>query len=94
MGGKNTRKTVINEELSEKQQKMYDEWLSHIKAIYGEYGLFTWKITPNGIGSGIVVYSHKTRTELDLTDTIQRTILQINKQGRGTTPAGGLSGGT
>jgi hypothetical protein len=33
-------------------------------------------------------------TELDLTDTIQRTILQINKQGRGTTPAGGLSGGT
>ena len=68
MGGKNTRKTVIHEELSEKQQKMYDEWLSHIKAIYGEYGLFTWKITPNGIGSGIVVYSHKTRTELDLTD--------------------------
>lgn len=33
-------------------------------------------------------------TEQDLTDTIQRTILQINKQGRGTTPAGGLSGGT
>jgi len=47
---------------------MYDEWLSHIKAIYGEYGLFTWKITPNGIGSGIVVYSHLTKTELDLTD--------------------------
>ena len=33
-------------------------------------------------------------TDNDLTDTIQRTILQINKQGRGTTPAGGLSGGT
>jgi len=33
-------------------------------------------------------------TDQDLTDTIQRTILQINKQGRGTTPAGGLSGGT
>jgi hypothetical protein len=48
---------------------MYDEWLSHIKAIYGEYGLFTWKITPNGIGNGIVVYSHHTKTELDLTDT-------------------------
>jgi hypothetical protein len=47
---------------------MYDEWLSHIKAIYGEYGTFTWKITPTGIGSGIAVYSHKTRTELDLTD--------------------------
>lgn len=68
MGGKNTRKTVIHEELNEKQQKMYDEWLSHIKAIYGEYGTFTWKITPTGIGSEIAVYSHKTRTELDLTD--------------------------
>jgi len=32
---------------------MYDEWLAHIKAIYGEYGLFTWKISPTGIGSGI-----------------------------------------
>jgi hypothetical protein len=47
---------------------MYDEWLSHIKVIYGEYGLFTWKITPTGIGSEVVVYSHKTKTELDLTD--------------------------
>jgi hypothetical protein len=68
MGGKNTRKTTINVELNDKQQKMYDEWLSHIKAIYGEYGLFTWKITPNGIGSEIVVYSHLTKTQLDLTD--------------------------
>jgi hypothetical protein len=47
---------------------MYDEWLSHIKSIYGEYGLLTWKITPNGIGSDISVYSHNTRTELVLTD--------------------------
>jgi hypothetical protein len=69
MEEKNTRKTVIHEELNEKQQEIYDEWLSHIKAIYGEYGLFTWKITPNGIGNGIVVYSHHTKTELDLTDT-------------------------
>lgn len=61
-------KTTIHEELNEAQQKKYDEWLSHIKAIYGEYGLFTWKITPTGIGSKIVVYSHTTKTELDLTD--------------------------
>jgi len=33
-------------------------------------------------------------SDSDLTDTISRTILQINKMGRGTTPAGGLSGGT
>ena len=62
-----TNKT-IHEELNDKQQAMYEEWISHIKAIYGEYGLFTWKITPNGIGSGISVYSHHTKTELDLTD--------------------------
>jgi hypothetical protein len=47
---------------------MYDEWIGHIKAIYGEYGTFTWKVTPTGIGSGLAVYSHKTKTELDLTD--------------------------
>ena len=67
MGEKNMNK-IIHEELNEVQQKKYDEWLSHIKAIYGEYGLFTWKITPTGIGSDIVVYSHNTKTELDLTD--------------------------
>ena len=33
-------------------------------------------------------------TEQSLTDTITDTILRINKMGRGTTPAGGLSGGT
>ena len=68
MEEKNTRKTVIHEELNEKQQKMYDEWLSHIKAIYGEYGHFTWKITPNGITSEVILYSHKANAELDLTD--------------------------
>lgn len=68
MEEKNTRKTVIHEELNEKQQKMYDEWLSHIKAIYGEYGHFTWKITPNGIASEVILYSHKANAELDLTD--------------------------
>jgi hypothetical protein len=68
MEEKNIRRTSIREELNDKQQKMYDEWLSHIKAIYGGYGLFTWKITPNGIDSEIVVYSHHTKTELDLTD--------------------------
>jgi len=62
------RKTVIHEELNEKQQEMYDEWLSHIKAIYGEYGTFTWKITPTGIGSSLVVYSHLAKVEIDLTD--------------------------
>jgi hypothetical protein len=54
--------------LSDKQQKKFDKWKSHIKSLYGEYGLFTWKITPNGIGEEIIVYSHNARVELDLTD--------------------------
>lgn len=58
----------IHEVLSDKQQEMFDEWKSHIKALYGEHGLFTWKITPTGIGSGLEVYSHLTKTTLDLTD--------------------------
>lgn len=58
----------IHEVLSDKQQEMYDEWKSHIKAIYGECGLFTWRISPTGIGTGIEVYSHQTKTTLDLTD--------------------------
>lgn len=59
---------TITVELDKQQQNKFDEWKSHIKAIYGEYGIFTWKITPTGIGEGIVVYSHNTKTELDLTD--------------------------
>ena len=45
-------------------------------------------------GDVVVNVAGSVLTEQSLTDTIQRTILQINKQGRGTTPAGGLSGGT
>lgn len=55
-------------ELNDKQQKEYEEWIGHIKAIYGQCGLLTWKCTPNGIGMGISVFSHLTKTELDLTD--------------------------
>jgi hypothetical protein len=62
-------RTSITIELNDKQEKMYREWLSHIKALYGEYGQLTWKITPTGIGNVIVVYSRHTKTALDLTDT-------------------------
>jgi len=45
-------------------------------------------------GDVIVNVEGSVLTDQDLTETIQRTILQIYKQGLGTTPAGGLSGGT
>jgi hypothetical protein len=60
--------TEICVKLNDKQQKSYDRWKTHIKALYGDYGSFTWKITPNGIGDEIKVYSHHARVELDLTD--------------------------
>lgn len=60
--------TKISFELNDKQQEKFDQWKSHIKGLYGEYGQFTWNITPTGIGEGISVYSHKADVELDLTD--------------------------
>lgn len=60
--------TVITITLTDKQQKKFDRWKSHIKALYGEYGQFTWKVTSNGIGDEIIVFSHLAKVELDLTD--------------------------
>jgi hypothetical protein len=45
-------------------------------------------------GDVVVNVAGSVLTEQSLTDTITDTILRINKMGRGTTPAGGLSGGT
>ena len=59
---------IICVELNAKQQKNYEEWLSHLKARYGEYGTVTWKITSTGIGEVISVYSKRADVELDLTD--------------------------
>lgn len=60
--------TKIVIQLSDKQQKKFDRWKAHIKALYGEYGQFTWKVTSNGIGDEIIVFSHLANVELDLTD--------------------------
>ena len=65
---KEKKNTKIFFELNDKQQSMYDEWKSHIKALHGQYGTFTWKYTSNGIGPEITVYSHLVKLELDLTD--------------------------
>lgn len=55
-------------ELNDNQQKKYDEWISHIKGLYGEYGKMTWSVSDNGIGQSISVYNELTNLELDLTD--------------------------
>ena len=52
----------------------------------GEYSDVYAPVTVNVSGSVL--------SEQDLTDTINETLLRIKKMGRGTTPAGGLSGGT
>jgi hypothetical protein len=52
---------VITLELNDKQQQLFDEWCSHLTALYGEIGLLTWNITPNGIGNGIEVYKKSPR---------------------------------
>jgi len=54
--------------LDEDQVKKLEEWQSHIKAIYGQYGDYEYKFTSNGIGQIVNVYSGLANTTLDLTD--------------------------
>lgn len=54
--------------VSEKEKKAIEEWKEKIKDLYGEYGLFTYKFTPNGIGESVIVYSHLAKIEKDFTD--------------------------
>lgn len=48
------------------QTKELNEWKEKIKDLHGEYGDYTYSITPTGIGNGIKVKSHLTNLELDL----------------------------
>lgn len=59
----------ISFELTDNQQKVFDEWKAAIMTIYGESGHFKWTISPTGVGNGIEVWSSLTKTTLDLTDT-------------------------
>lgn len=54
--------------LDEDQVKKLEEWQSHIKAIYGQYGDYEYKFTSNGIGQIVEVYSGLADVTLDLTD--------------------------
>jgi hypothetical protein len=54
--------------LEEDQEIRLKEWQEAIKKIYGEYGLYEYKFTPYGMGTGIKVWSDLAKTELDLSD--------------------------
>lgn len=55
-------------DLSEEQITKLDEWKKAIKIVYGEYGLFTYSFTPNGIGTSLEVFSDIAKTSIDLTE--------------------------
>ncbi len=54
-------------ELNEKEETEIKEWQDSIKKVYGEYGLFDFKFTPNGIGTGLSFYSLVDKVEKDFT---------------------------
>jgi hypothetical protein len=62
-------KKVILIELNSKQQKQYEDWCQHLKAIFGEIGTLTWTVSSCGIGDTITVTSNNApNNPLDLTD--------------------------
>ena len=58
----------MNFKLSRTQEEKLQEWKEHIKALYGQYGTFTYSFTPNGIGCGVEVYSQLAKVKIDLTE--------------------------
>lgn len=55
-------------EIKNKELEELNKWKELIKELYGEYGLYTYKFTPNGIGDSLVVYSHLAKIEKEFTD--------------------------
>ena len=66
--GGNTNVSSKQFYLDKDEEKKLTEWQDKIKDIFGEYGLYDYIFTPTGIGDGIRVRSHLSKTELDLTD--------------------------
>lgn len=54
--------------LNDKQIEQLKEWQSKIKDLFGEYGNYDYIFTPFGMGTGVIVRSHLTKTELDLSN--------------------------
>jgi hypothetical protein len=58
----------VSFELNETEMERLKQFQEQIKALYGEYGIFTFSFTPTGIGNGVEVYSHLAKLKRDLTD--------------------------
>ena len=54
--------------LDEEQEKKVKEWQDKIKELYGLYGQYDYIFTPCRIGTAVKVFSHLTKTELDLSE--------------------------
>jgi hypothetical protein len=54
--------------LDESQEARLKEWQNKIKDLFGEYGQYDYTFSPCGIGTGVEVFSHLTKTKLDLSD--------------------------
>jgi hypothetical protein len=55
-------------ELDNDQLQKLKEWQDKIKDLFGEYGTYDYIFTPFGIGVGLKVRSHLSKTEINLTD--------------------------
>jgi hypothetical protein len=58
----------MNFELHEDQIIRFKKWQVKLKKKYGEYGTFTYKFTPFGMGTGVEIERLKTGELLDLSD--------------------------
>lgn len=59
---------MIQFSLSEAQEVSLKEWKEAIKKVFGEYGSYDYIFTPTGIGVVVKIYSHLSKTYLDLTE--------------------------
>jgi hypothetical protein len=64
----NKEEKIMKFEIYPDQIKKLEEWQKKIKDLYGEYGHYSYTFSPTGIGNGVIVKSHLTGLELDLTD--------------------------
>lgn len=59
---------ITNFEISQKQATEIQEWMDAIKKVFGEYGSYDYTFSPNGIGVGLIVYSHAAKVEKDFSN--------------------------